>query len=63
MLKDSNNPVFNKFTERNFKIIDAVKEVARQIGELRGISTEEIGARTSENFRRFFSLSESRPAI
>ena len=39
-----------------------VKEVARQIGEVRGISTEEIGARTSENFRRFFSLPESRPA-
>ena len=35
-----------------------VKEVARQIGELRGISTDEIGARTSENFYRFFSLPE-----
>ncbi len=36
-----------------------VKEVARQIGELRGLSTEEIGAQTSQNFRRFFSLPES----
>jgi len=33
-----------------------VKEVARQIGELRGMSTEEVGAQTSANFCRFFSL-------
>jgi TatD DNase family protein len=33
-----------------------VKEVARQIGELRGISTEEAGRQTSQNFHRFFSL-------
>jgi TatD DNase family protein len=33
-----------------------VKEVARQIGELRGCSGEEIGDTTSENFRRFFKL-------
>jgi TatD DNase family protein len=38
-----------------------VKEVARQIGELRGMSTEEIAAQTSANFHRFFSLPE--PAI
>jgi TatD DNase family protein len=36
-----------------------VKEVARQIAELRGLSTEEVGAQTSQNFRRFFSLPES----
>ena len=36
-----------------------VKEVARQIGELRGISTDEVGARTSKNFYRFFHLPES----
>jgi TatD DNase family protein len=35
-----------------------VKEVARQIGELRELSSEEIGARTSENFYRFFSIPE-----
>jgi TatD DNase family protein len=33
-----------------------VKEVARQIGELRGLSAEEVGARTSSNFHNFFSL-------
>lgn len=33
-----------------------VKEVARQIGELCGLSTDEIGAQTSQNFCRFFHL-------
>src|SRR5258708_8896290 len=33
-----------------------VKEVARQIGELRGLSTEEVGIQTSQNFYRFFEL-------
>jgi TatD DNase family protein len=36
-----------------------VKEVARQLGELRGLSTEEIGRQTSSNFYNFFKLSES----
>jgi TatD DNase family protein len=36
-----------------------VKEVARQIGELRGMSTEEVGDQTSRNFYRLFSLQES----
>jgi TatD DNase family protein len=40
-----------------------VKEVARQIGKLRGLSAEEIGAQTSRNFCRFFSLPESACAI
>jgi TatD DNase family protein len=33
-----------------------VQEVARQIGELRGMSQEEIGQSTTENFRKFFPL-------
>jgi TatD DNase family protein len=33
-----------------------VKEVARQIGGLRGLSAEEVGEHTSRNFRSFFSL-------
>jgi TatD DNase family protein len=33
-----------------------VKEVARQIGELRGLSAEEIGAQTTRNFYKFFGL-------
>jgi TatD DNase family protein len=36
-----------------------VKDIARQIGELRGLSTEEVGNLTSQNFRRFFSLPNS----
>ncbi|HYV73388.1 MAG TPA: TatD family hydrolase [Candidatus Binatia bacterium] len=35
-----------------------VTEVARQIGELRGISAEQIGKHTSQNFRRFFRITD-----
>jgi TatD DNase family protein len=35
-----------------------VKETARQLGELRGLSTEEIGLLTAKNFYSFFSLPE-----
>jgi TatD DNase family protein len=40
-----------------------VKEVARQLGELRGLSTESIGSQTTKNFFRFFSLSEKGNSI
>jgi TatD DNase family protein len=40
-----------------------VKEVARQLGELRGLSTEEVGLQTANNFYRFFSLPETRNSI
>ena len=33
-----------------------VKEVARQLGELRGLSTEDIGQQTAANFYNFFKL-------
>jgi len=36
-----------------------VKEVARQLGELRRFTTEEMGQRTSRNFYNFFKLAES----
>jgi TatD DNase family protein len=36
-----------------------VRETARQLGELRGLSTEEIGAQTAKNFYHFFSLHET----
>lgn len=39
-----------------------VKEVALQIGKLRGLSTEEVGARTSQNFYDFFKLQASNPS-
>ena len=35
-----------------------VREVARQLGELRGLSSDEIGLQTAKNFYRFFSLPE-----
>ena len=40
-----------------------VKEVARQIGELRGFPAEEIGVQTTHNFQRFFSLHEKRTTV
>jgi len=40
-----------------------VKETARQIGELRGMSTEEVGRQTTRNFYRFFSLPEKSSSI
>jgi len=40
-----------------------VKEVARQIGELRGLSTGEVGLQTATNFYRFFSLHEKLNSI
>ena len=40
-----------------------VKEVARQIGELRGLSREDAGLQTAKNFRRFFSLPENNAPI
>ena len=40
-----------------------VKEVARQLGEMRGFSTEDVGIRTTQNFYRFFSLHEKLNSI
>lgn len=37
-----------------------VVETARQIGELRALSAEEIGRQTAQNFYRFFKLDENR---
>jgi len=35
-----------------------VKDVARQLGELRGLSAEDIGQQTAQNFYKFFKISE-----
>jgi aryl-alcohol dehydrogenase-like predicted oxidoreductase len=32
VLKDSNNPVFNKFTDRNWRILEIAQEIAKQTG-------------------------------
>ncbi|HEY1270642.1 MAG TPA: TatD family hydrolase, partial [Terriglobales bacterium] len=36
-----------------------VTEVARQVGELRGVPPEEIGRQTAAGFYKFFSLHEN----
>jgi TatD DNase family protein len=36
-----------------------VKETARKLGELRGLSMEEVGERTSQNFYKFFKIAET----
>jgi len=33
-----------------------VREIARQIGELRSLPAEEIGSQTTQNFYKFFGL-------
>jgi TatD DNase family protein len=38
-----------------------VKEVARQVGELLGLSTDDIGRITAANFYSFFKLAEPQP--
>jgi TatD DNase family protein len=40
-----------------------VRATARVIGELRGLSMEEAGMQTAQNFHRFFSLPESAKSI
>ena len=40
-----------------------VIETARQIGELRGLSAEEVGRRTVQNFHQFFSLPQKLNSI
>jgi TatD DNase family protein len=40
-----------------------VKETARQIGELRSLSPDEVGRQTAANFYRFFSLPETSSSI
>jgi TatD DNase family protein len=40
-----------------------VVEVAEKLGELRGMTQEEVGAQTAANFSRFFSLSEKAISI
>jgi TatD DNase family protein len=64
MLIETDSPFLAPIPHRGKRNEPAfVKEVARQIGELRGISTEEAGARTSENFYRFLSLPEEGTSI
>jgi TatD DNase family protein len=57
MLIETDSPYLAPIPHRGQRNQPAfVREVARQIGELRNLSAEEIGARTTRNFYNFFGL-------
>lgn len=59
MLIETDSPYLAPIPHRGQRNEPAyVIEVARRIGELRGLSVEDVGAQTTENFYRFFKLAE-----
>ena len=59
MLIETDSPYLAPIPHRGKRNEPAfVVEVARQLGELRGRTQQEIGDLTTQNFRRFFSLHE-----
>jgi TatD DNase family protein len=57
MLIETDSPYLAPIPHRGQRNEPAfVKEVARQIGELRSLSAEEIGSQTTQNFYKFFGL-------
>ncbi len=57
MLIETDSPYLAPIPHRGQRNEPAfVREVARQIGELRGLSAEEIGSQTAQNFYKFFGL-------
>ncbi len=57
MLIETDSPYLAPIPRRGQRNEPAfVKDVARQIGELRALSAEEVGLRTTENFYKFFGL-------
>lgn len=64
MLIETDSPFLAPIPHRGKRNEPAfVREVARQIGELRGLSAEDVGRQTSQNFQRFFSLHEKRTTV
>lgn len=59
MLIETDSPYLAPIPHRGQRNEPAfVKEVARQIAELRDLSAEEVGAQTARNFCKFFKLDE-----
>lgn len=59
MLIETDSPFLAPMPHRGKRNEPAfVKEVARHIAELRGLSIEEVGEQTSRNFYQFFSVPE-----
>jgi TatD DNase family protein len=57
MLIETDSPYLAPIPHRGQRNEPAfVTEVARQIGELRGLSAEQVGSQTTQNFYRFFEL-------
>ena len=57
MLIETDSPYLAPIPHRGQRNEPAfVREVARQIGELRNLPAEEIGSRTAQNFYKFFGL-------
>jgi TatD DNase family protein len=57
MLIETDSPYLAPIPHRGQRNEPAfVAEVARQIGELRGLSAEQVGSQTTQNFYRFFGL-------
>jgi TatD DNase family protein len=60
MLIETDSPYLAPIPHRGQRNEPAfVTEVAQQIGELRGLSAEEIGAQTTRNFYQFFRVSSA----
>ena len=64
MLIETDSPYLAPIPHRGKRNEPAfVAEVARQLGELRGLSPEDMGLKTTQNFHRFFSLHEKRTTV
>jgi TatD DNase family protein len=64
MLIETDSPYLAPIPDRGQRNEPAfVKEVARQIAQLRGMSAEEIGAQTTRNFYSFFKLREKTESV
>ena len=63
MLIETDSPYLAPIPHRGKRNEPAfVKETARQIGEIRGLSAEDVGHQTAQNFYRFFVLPQNSAA-